>query len=263
MAGLPFTLLGGSQHLACVHPHCHVPTRRVCPLMHVHTAAHRPGACRSATRRQLHGHAGRASFLPGRDPSRNLLAKAPEPAVSAGARRLPGRLREAGVQIHARTCSRSDRAPGARLQTLTERGSLAGPAPKLTTCLRASMLRRRQRLLGLRGGTVFTPTSLADRGASLRRAPAPAFFQHGAGAPLVYRAGPAVIGSQDGARLPIGRDPESRLGGVAPPCLGFQLPFSINARRSEDCTSPPAWLSALVGVVGRGKRILAKLHLHP
>lgn len=60
----------------------------------------------------------------------------------------PGRgdLRpRAKMHSHPSTGSRSDHTPGARPWGLTERGSLAGPGPKLTTCVGALMVRQRGR----------------------------------------------------------------------------------------------------------------------
>ena len=44
------------------------------------------------------------------------------------------------MHSHQRACSRLERSPSARSLGLTERGSLAGPGPKLTTGIRESMV---------------------------------------------------------------------------------------------------------------------------
>lgn len=80
---------------------------------------------------------------------RSPPARAADPAVHADAKRLGDsrrgariRVPHAGMQTHPRACSRLNLTHGARSRGLTECGSLAGPGPKLTTCLGASMVRR-------------------------------------------------------------------------------------------------------------------------
>lgn len=70
----------------------------------------------------------------------------------------------AEMHSHSRTCSRPGCAFRARSLGLTERGSLAGPGPKLTTCFGASMvLRRRWQRSGRE------PAALASRVGRLRQ----------------------------------------------------------------------------------------------
>ena len=83
----------------------------------------------------------------------------------------------AGMHSHPRACSRPDRPAGARYGGLTERGSLAGPGPKLTTCIRESMVRKRE--LGV---CWKRPIAWAAQVCSRRRLRA--FFQRRAGAPI-------------------------------------------------------------------------------
>lgn len=87
------------------------------------------------------------------------------------------RAPSSGMHGHPRACSCPDRTPGARSRALTERGSLAGPGPKLTTCVGASMVQRR--------GTQHSGRGLIARSVRVcgRRRPS-AFCQHLAGVPI-------------------------------------------------------------------------------
>lgn len=126
---------------------------------------HSPGVCRCAEPasqvvQAAHGHSApgataqaccRASF-PRTPFSRSPVARDPELGMHAGVARSEGSRQgegtlEPGAEMHShpRAGSRSARTPGARSWGLTERGSLAGPGPKLTTCLGALMVQQRRR----------------------------------------------------------------------------------------------------------------------
>lgn len=149
---------------------CAAPASQVVQAAHGQSA---PGAAAQAC--------WRASF-PQVHSSRSPLARDPELGVHAGAERSEGSragrgdpsARRRDAQPPARG-SRSDRTPGARSWGLTERGSLAGPGPKLTTCLGALMVQQRRRR-GQRG------EACAAR-VCCRRRPS-AFFQRPAGATI-------------------------------------------------------------------------------
>lgn len=114
---------------------------------------------------QLHRHAS-PSFLPQVPSSRSPPASGAE--RSGGSRRavgIPAHRAEmhshrsrctatlAEMHNHPLLCSRRKRTLGARSLGLTESGSLAGPGPKLTTCLGTSMVRGHRPLACPKGPT--------------------------------------------------------------------------------------------------------------
>lgn len=130
---------------------------------------------------QLHRHAS-PSFLPQVQSSRSPPASDPELGVHACAERLGGSGRGVGIpepgaemhrhhagriatraetRHHPRLCSRPGCTLRARSRGLTDRGSLAGPGPKLTTCLGASMVRGYGRQLNRRQPNAWSSASLS------------------------------------------------------------------------------------------------------
>lgn len=88
---------------------------------------------------------------------------------------------------------------------LTERGSLAGPGPKLTTCLGESMVRGCGPQISQKGSNAWAAQVCRWRGLST-------LVQRRAGAPIGRAVpGPALIGSRNRARIPIGRAYQPRL----------------------------------------------------
>lgn len=154
------------------------------------------------------------------------------------------RALHAGMHGHQRACSRLERSPSARSLGLTERGSLAGPGPKLTTGIPESMVLLQGRPVSWRGPIDWPARVCRRRGLS-----APFQFREAPVAACAI-AGPALIGSRNGTRIPIGRASQSRLlSSCSTSRLLFQ-PFLINARRAGDCTSLAARLLARPRTVG-------------
>ena len=100
------------------------------------------------------------------------------------------------MHSHQRACSRLERRPSARSPGLTERGSLAGPGPKLTTGIRESMVLLQGRRVSRRG-----PIDWAAQVCVWRRLSSLFQFREAPVAACTI-AGPALIGLRNGTLIP-------------------------------------------------------------
>lgn len=203
---------------------CHLGDRRARPW----PARHRPffhPPTRTRARLSRRGHtAGRSSLCPHRSLSTGAHFGVSSCISMAASRRLAHRC------LYLDSCIPTPCIPMPALRPnpghLTECGSLAGPGPKLITCLEASMVLRRQRGKWLQQRPRELP---ASPDAEARRAPARRI-----GAPLVFCVRPHDDWLTRRSSYPHWPSSPSEPTTSCSSCsLEFQPALAVNAREQE------------------------------